>query len=157
MNNEAHENKMIYLVSTGIYSCFRIRAVCSTKEGAERIKKEIDDSINPTYVDTKRGLVSNENIDIHEYELDKMLNLVNMGLQLWRVAWIDDFKSVETRRFFLDSYYEDGDKIDKLGNWHDLDENRQPKSYNYTTWCLCDNEEHARKIALERFIKFKAE
>lgn len=119
----------IYVLTAGEYSDFHIVALYSTRELAEQAKNFCPDS------------------EIHEYELDGFqIPDHPPGCTAWRVdvqfsnstIW---FAGKEDSLF--DSFTPREESLDWLGI--------------YRVWCWARDQDHAKKIALDKFYQFKAQ
>lgn len=120
----------VYLVSTGDYSDYGIRAVCSTREKAESLVRKMREEHR--YDDVN---------DIEEMELDEPCSRVERGLSTFRVCWRRDFETIHV--------FKDGVEHEPHGI-----------KGNYPGPCFISvearDEDHAKKIALEKWIIHKA-
>lgn len=122
----------VYLVSTGSYSDYSVRAICSTKEKAEIVRQAI-----------AKGYSYDDANDIQEFELDEVFDIIDRGMSIWMVAWRGDYENVRADKFSPD-FGAEGIRETHCG----------PKAY--TILVEARDEDHAKKIALEKWIVYKA-
>lgn len=138
----------IYLVSVGSYSDFRIIAACSTTENAEKVSEDAK----------KAGC----DIEILEFEIDKEADALSSGLIHFSVRFEDNFKKVRVSHCIYGDFASSSDWYKDIHAWprYELNVGGLPKykqvGYDFIVACLAKDEEHAKKIALERYIGWKA-
>ena len=122
-----HSIKKVYLVSTGVYSDYTIRAVCSSKEKAEIVASKLEDANS-----------------IIEFELDTAWERDKRGYSTYTICWDDDFRNVINIS---------GDN----GNPCNEDESIKAVGIKrYCCNVEARDSAHAIKIAQDRFIQYKA-
>lgn len=132
------EEVKVYVVSTGEYSDWSIECICSTREKAQLVVDQIkkESKVYGGYPEPN---------DIDEYELDFFPDGIKAGLNLYGVTGDLDFKTVgvspEVVRYACD-------KVVVCG---------LPGKERFSVDVYARDEDHAKKIALEKFIQWKAE
>lgn len=123
----------VYVVTTGSYSDYSIYEICSTEENALAVAEALRNESSPG------GVVN----DIEVYELDQIATMLEKGHKNYRVSWTGDYQDVEAKQHSLRTGL-DG-KITHA--WWDK---------RHQVWVSAKDEEHAKKIALEHYIQWKA-
>jgi hypothetical protein len=121
----------VYILTTGSYSDYHIVATFSTRELAEEVKK----------------LCGNDDPEIQEYELDSLqIPDHPPGQTAWHVNI--DTKGARQPWICQDNIFE--------RNFTPSSE-FQPRSGYYVVECWARDEEHAKKIALDKYYQWKYE
>lgn len=126
-NQTENQHQKVYLVSTGVYSDYAIRAVCSSREKAEFIASKLEDANG-----------------IEEFEVDHLWDRATQGLSTYTIVWEGDFKNVQSMSDEKGQLYNDDGEVQCVGI------NR------YFCYVLARDSAHAIKIAEDRFTKWKA-
>jgi len=133
-------NKIIYLVTAGSYSDYRVMGAYSTPEKAQ------------AYIDY-RELDEDDDADIEEYELDP----VDTAKKYINVH-MDINGNVGEHNYFNIIFKEPGEvteTINVLENASGYNVYRQ--KYCFDTWVQTDDKTRAVKVASERLMRYKAE
>ena len=123
----ARSKKKAYLVSTGVYSDYTIRAVCSSKERAEIVASKLEDANG-----------------IEEFEIDSAWERVKRGCSTYTICWDDDFRNVINISGDNGDPYKEDEGIKEVG------------LKRYCCDVEARDSQHAIKIAQDRFIRYKA-
>lgn len=125
--------KTAYILTDGCYSSYHIVGVYSTLELAEKAKEHL----------------SGDDVYIEEYDIDTVLPTNPPGMFAWHIVINYDTSEI------TNSY-----KCNCLG--YDFEPNEvysegdlRPSYYHVQCWAR--DEEHAQKIALDKYYQYKAE
>jgi len=123
-------NNKVYVITHGSYSDYHICAVTLDPERAKNLKRFFD---------------GYDEANIEEYPLDEKVETRLYGVTLQR----ETGKHIKT-------------KLDDYGFYHDgeVEEDYDVKTFyeeQLIFWCTAKDEEHALKIARDRFAQYKAE
>lgn len=125
----------VYVVTEGEYSDYGIEAVCSTREKAEQVCKAITEA--DKYKDPK----------VEEWKLDEIPSRIDKGLSVYGVRWVGDLQDLSVWKAELTTQASPLEKIDSIIESKPI----------FVCYIETKDEDHARKIALEKFIQWKAE
>lgn len=128
--------KTAYILTDGCYSDYHIVGVYSTLELAEKAKEHL----------------SGDDVYIEEYDIDTMLPTSPPGMFAWHIVINYDTSEI------TNTY-----KVDCLGSNFDPNElysegnSKYSMPATYHVQCWARDEEHAQKIALDKYYQYKAE
>lgn len=124
-------NQIIYIVTAGSYSDYRIVGVFTDEQLANKCVKALDE-----YTD---------NVTVEEYNTNPCVNELNSGLKPYEVYYYSDSKASCA---YIDT-----------GFGHMTTEIREFKTYDgmpgYSLYCWAEDSNHAIKIASERVARYR--